>query len=231
MGNPNHNVIQWWLDILPFCAVIERKTRISSSKYSSIQLHQTYPSPYWDTVSEPARNLIKKMLVIDPQQRIDARQALHHEWVRDPDEIPGSKINRRNTLVRLTAFNARRKLRGVVLGLIARKRMTFKPSSNVRRLTRRDSYVPDQDADLESRVQQLMASENEKLTSITEETSRQAHDGKYNMKEIKPQRSHTYRTSVQLDINPAKNNLRSIRSERRRSQKRAKETAACEETG
>lgn len=60
--------------------------------------------------------------MIDPKERIDACQALQHEWISDPDEIPGAKLNRRNTLVRLTAFNARRRLRGVVLGLIARKR-------------------------------------------------------------------------------------------------------------
>ena len=108
--------------------------------------------------------------------------------------------------------------------------MTFQPSPNVRRLTRRDSFVPDQDADLESRVQQLMANENKKLSSIAEEPSSQR--GQYDVQEIKPQRSHTYRTSYQLDINPAKNNVRSIRSERRRrSQKRAKENTASQETG
>lgn len=92
--------------------------------------------------------------------------------------------------------------------------MTFQPSNNVRRLTRKDSYVPDKDQDLETRVQALQ----DTLPNIPEENPT---EGKYNIKDIKPQRSHTYRTSVQLDINPSKNNLRSIRYERRRkSQKR-----------
>ncbi|EDO33022.1 predicted protein [Nematostella vectensis] len=89
---------------------------------SILQSNYTFPSPYWDTVSEPAKDLIRKMLVVDPRDRITAVEALKHEWVSGSDDIPGLRLNRQSTLVRLTAFNARRKLRGVVLGLIARKR-------------------------------------------------------------------------------------------------------------
>lgn len=89
------------------------------------------------------------------------------------------------------------------------------------KLTRKDSYVPHHDADMENKVRQLMANDNS-MSAITEETRQED----YNVRDIKPQRSHTYRTSVQLDIQPSKSELRSIRSERRRrSQKRAKENA------
>ena len=98
-------------------------------------------------------------------------------------------------------------------------RMTFKPSKNVRRLSRKDSYTPDQD--MEDHVQQI----NDTLPRITEENP------KYNVKEIQAQRSHTYRSCVELDIDPTKNNLQSIRYERRRrSQKRAKENTASQDT-
>ena len=56
----------------------------------------------------------------DPDERLSVSQALSHEWIAHWDSAPS--LNRRTTLVRLTAFNGRRKLKGVVLGLIARKR-------------------------------------------------------------------------------------------------------------
>jgi hypothetical protein len=103
-------------------------------------------------------------------------------------------------------------------------RLKFKPTTNVK-LTRRDSYVPHHDADLENQVRQLMANDKT-MPCIAEETRDQPSGKEYDVKEIKPQRSHTYRTSLQLDINPTKSDLRSIRSERRRrSQKRAKDSA------
>ena len=46
--------------------------------------------------------------------------ALQHEWIARSYVVPA--LNRQTTLVRLQAFDARRKLKGVVLGLIARKR-------------------------------------------------------------------------------------------------------------
>ena len=51
---------------------------------------------------------------------MSSSEALRHEWIAQGDFVPS--LHRRSTLVRLTAFNARRKLRGVVLGVIARKR-------------------------------------------------------------------------------------------------------------
>ena len=57
---------------------------------------------------------------MNPEERITASQALRHEWISKGDGIPS--LHRQTTFVRLTAFNARRKLKGVVLGLIARKR-------------------------------------------------------------------------------------------------------------
>ena len=59
-------------------------------------------------------------LKVNPDERIIASEALRHDWISQGDFVPS--LNRKTTLVRLTAFNARRKLKGVVLGLIARKR-------------------------------------------------------------------------------------------------------------
>ena len=39
-----------------------------------------YPSPYWDSVGDPALDLIDKMLTIDPEQRYTIEECLEHPW-------------------------------------------------------------------------------------------------------------------------------------------------------
>lgn len=39
-----------------------------------------YPSPYWDTVGDPALDLIDRMLTVDVDQRISIDQCLEHPW-------------------------------------------------------------------------------------------------------------------------------------------------------
>jgi calcium/calmodulin-dependent protein kinase I len=41
-----------------------------------------FHSPYWDNISTEAKDLIKKLLVVNPTERITAKQALKHEWFR-----------------------------------------------------------------------------------------------------------------------------------------------------
>ncbi|ROT36841.1 Pkinase-domain-containing protein [Sodiomyces alkalinus F11] len=40
-----------------------------------------YPSPYWDSVGDPALDLIDSMLVVDPERRYTIDQCLAHPWV------------------------------------------------------------------------------------------------------------------------------------------------------
>lgn len=40
-----------------------------------------FPSPFWDDVSDDAKNLIKAILVKDPQERLSAEKILAHPWV------------------------------------------------------------------------------------------------------------------------------------------------------
>ncbi|KAJ2848567.1 serine/threonine protein kinase, partial [Coemansia erecta] len=42
----------------------------------------SFPSPYWDTVSEDARELVHLMLQVDPRNRITVDAALAHPWLR-----------------------------------------------------------------------------------------------------------------------------------------------------
>ena len=40
-----------------------------------------YPSPYWDSVGDPALDLIDKMLTVDVDQRITVDECLEHPWL------------------------------------------------------------------------------------------------------------------------------------------------------
>ena len=40
-----------------------------------------YPSPYWDSVGDPALDLIDRMLTVDVNQRISIDECLEHPWM------------------------------------------------------------------------------------------------------------------------------------------------------
>ncbi|EKJ75702.1 hypothetical protein FPSE_04084 [Fusarium pseudograminearum CS3096] len=40
-----------------------------------------YPSPYWDSVGDPALDLIDSMLIVDPEKRYTIDQCLQHPWL------------------------------------------------------------------------------------------------------------------------------------------------------
>jgi len=41
-----------------------------------------FPSPEWDDISAQAKDFVKKLLVVNPAQRLSAGQALAHEWIQ-----------------------------------------------------------------------------------------------------------------------------------------------------
>ena len=43
----------------------------------------TFPSPYWDGISDQAKELVATMLNVDPETRITAEQCLKHTWIQD----------------------------------------------------------------------------------------------------------------------------------------------------
>lgn len=44
-----------------------------------------YPSPYWDSVGDPALDLIDRMLTVDVDKRITIDECLEHPWVTQKD--------------------------------------------------------------------------------------------------------------------------------------------------
>ncbi|KTF99937.1 hypothetical protein cypCar_00018258, partial [Cyprinus carpio] len=77
-------------------------------------LKLAFPSPEWDTVTPEAKDLINKMLTINPAKRITAAEALKHPWICQRSTV-ASMMHRQETVECLKKFNARRKLKGAIL--------------------------------------------------------------------------------------------------------------------
>ncbi|XP_033976511.1 calcium/calmodulin-dependent protein kinase type II delta 2 chain isoform X3 [Trematomus bernacchii] len=73
-----------------------------------------FPSPEWDTVTPDAKDLINKMLTINPSKRITSAEALKHPWICQRSTV-ASMMHRQETVECLKKFNARRKLKGAIL--------------------------------------------------------------------------------------------------------------------
>uniref|UniRef100_A0A8C5CGF0 Ribosomal protein S6 kinase n=1 Tax=Gadus morhua TaxID=8049 RepID=A0A8C5CGF0_GADMO len=46
----------------------------------------------WDDVSSAAKDLVSKMLHVDPHQRLTAKQVLKHPWILQRDSLPNSQL-------------------------------------------------------------------------------------------------------------------------------------------
>ncbi|XP_068094835.1 serine/threonine-protein kinase Chk2 isoform X2 [Hyperolius riggenbachi] len=47
--------------------------------------HYTFIPAAWQNISKPALDLVKKLLVVDPEKRLTTKEALEHPWLQDDD--------------------------------------------------------------------------------------------------------------------------------------------------
>lgn len=52
-----------------------------------------YPSPYWDSVGDPALDLIDRMVTVDPEKRITIDECLEHPWTTGREIAPTQLMN------------------------------------------------------------------------------------------------------------------------------------------
>jgi serine/threonine protein kinase len=62
----------------------------------------TFPDEFWSDVSESAKDLIRKMMCVDPAQRLTIAGVLEHAWLADDQNV----INRVDTLLYPTVRTA-----------------------------------------------------------------------------------------------------------------------------
>jgi len=107
-----------------------------------------FPSDEWDAVSPLAKDFVSRLLVVDPQKRMTAEEALKHPWMHagaaSQDSLPKSSFDQ------LRAFNiARRRLRkgGIAVYFTTvintQRRLSIDPGGTGDGSgSRRGSYVP-----------------------------------------------------------------------------------------
>ncbi|XP_029939778.1 calcium/calmodulin-dependent protein kinase type IV [Salarias fasciatus] len=79
-----------------------------------------FVSPWWDEVSLNAKDLVSKLIVLDPHKRLSVREALLHPWVLGK----AARFSHMDTTQRkLQEFNARRKLKAAMKAVVATSRM------------------------------------------------------------------------------------------------------------
>ncbi|KMT11597.1 hypothetical protein BVRB_5g109120 [Beta vulgaris subsp. vulgaris] len=72
----------------------------------------------WPSISNGAKDLVKKMLVRDPKKRLTAHQVLCHPWVQVDGEAPDRPLDSA-VLSRLKQFSAMNKLKKIAIRVIA----------------------------------------------------------------------------------------------------------------
>lgn len=78
---------------------------------------------YWSNISPQAKDLISRMLTVDPEARITAAEALKHPWITTAGSVL-SQSNLNSTLKSLRYFNARRKFRTAITSVVIANRLT-----------------------------------------------------------------------------------------------------------
>ncbi|KAF0041574.1 hypothetical protein F2P81_005106 [Scophthalmus maximus] len=79
-----------------------------------------FVSPWWDEVSLNAKDLVSKLIVLDPHKRLSVREALQHPWILGK----AARFSHMDVAQRkLQEFNARRKLKAAMKAVVATNRM------------------------------------------------------------------------------------------------------------
>ena len=78
-----------------------------------------FPSPYWDDISDMAKELIKNILVVEPSKRLDIEDILAHPWINGED-TPRTELP--EVQDKIKKYNAARKLKRATYSIIAANR-------------------------------------------------------------------------------------------------------------
>lgn len=81
--------------------------------------------PIWSQISDPAKNLIKKMLTVDYRKRLYAREALDHIWFKSASAAPiVDRELMKEALDNLKGFSATQKLQQATLSMMVQNMVT-----------------------------------------------------------------------------------------------------------
>ncbi|XP_033375522.1 ribosomal protein S6 kinase alpha-1 [Parus major] len=109
-------------------------TRIGGGKFS-------ISGGNWDTISDMAKDLVSKMLHVDPHQRLTAKQVLQHPWITQKDSLPQSQLNHQDiqlvkgamaaTYSALNSSKPSPQLKPIESSILAQRRVKKLPSTTL----------------------------------------------------------------------------------------------------
>lgn len=82
-----------------------------------------FQSPYWDNVSDTAKDFLKHLLVVDHTKRFTAKDALLHPWL-DISQSIGEQTQLKTAVSYLRRLNARKRLKAAIRAVITGIRFT-----------------------------------------------------------------------------------------------------------
>ena len=116
----NKAVDMWSLGVILYillCGFPPFYHESTAALYKQIKKGQyDFPSPYWDEISDSAKDLVRALLTVDPKHRYTAAQVLAHPWITGG---ASSKPLDSGHSQRLMMLQARRRLRKGVQMIIA----------------------------------------------------------------------------------------------------------------
>lgn len=109
-------------------------SRIGSGKF-------TLSGGNWNTVSEAAKDLVSKMLHVDPHRRLTAKQVLQHPWITQKDKLPQSQLSHQDlqlvkgamaaTYSALNSSKPTPQLKPIESSILAQRRVRKLPSTTL----------------------------------------------------------------------------------------------------
>lgn len=75
-----------------------------------VNANYSFPDPYWTNISANAKDLVRKLLVVDARQRLSAVQVLAHPWMFEDNS--GSSLD--HFKGNMKSYNARRRFRSAI---------------------------------------------------------------------------------------------------------------------
>jgi len=92
------------------------KKKILAGKYN-------FPEAEWSKISPEAIDLVQKLLTIDSTQRLSADEALQHPWIANINISQSGQLSE-NIIDNMKQWNAKRKLKGIMIATLAIKALT-----------------------------------------------------------------------------------------------------------
>ncbi|KAL5003975.1 hypothetical protein ScPMuIL_017431 [Solemya velum] len=86
-----------------------------------LKANYQFDSPYWDPISENAKDLVRRLLTLDDRKRSTAEQALQHPWVKGK---AAKSDHMSETHEKIKTFNANRKLKAATEAMLMVARAT-----------------------------------------------------------------------------------------------------------